>query len=170
MYGLGILKGLSVVFQHLTRKPMTRQYPEEAVPIKPRFRGYDFAWVEPRCTACATCAKACPHGCIDIVTHPQDDGRYSIDRFDIDLGKCMVCGLCVEACPYDALFMGRGFELATYERGSLVAHKEDIANRPLLSAYYRPPFNEEGADRDVVDNAYLPTAGLPKPPPPEEQK
>ena len=139
MYGLGILKGLSVVFQHLVRKPLTRQYPEEAVPIKPRFRGYDFAWVEPRCTACATCAKACPHGCIDIVTHPQEDGRYAIDRFDIDLGKCMVCGLCVEACPYDALFMGRGFELATYERGSLVAHKEDIANRPLLSAYYRPP-------------------------------
>lgn len=164
MYGLGILKGFSVVFRHLLRRPITRQYPEEPVPLSPRFRGYDFALVEDRCTACATCAKACPHGCIDIVTHPQEDGRYGIDKFDIDLGKCMVCGLCVEACPYDALFMGRGFELARYDRWGLVVHKEEIANRPLLSAYYRPPFREEGATRQIVSEAYKPTPGMPKPP------
>src|SRR5437867_2639817 len=78
MYGFGVLKGLSVVFNHLFQKPITRQYPEEPATLSPRFRGYDFAWVEPRCTACATCAKACPHGCIDIVTHEQEDGRYGI--------------------------------------------------------------------------------------------
>ncbi len=170
MYGFGVLKGLSVVFGHLFHKPITRQYPEEPATLSPRFRGYDFAWVEPRCTACATCAKACPHGCIDIVTHEQEDGRYAIDKFDIDSGKCMVCGLCVEACPYDALFMGRGFELATSDRWSLIQHKDDIGSRPALSAYYRPPFQEEPADRADVTTAYSPTPGLPKPPPPAEAK
>ena len=163
MYGLGIAKGMLVVFKHLFRKPITRQYPEEQTPLSPRFRGYDFAWVESRCTGCATCAKACPHGVIDIVTHPQEDGRYAIDKFDIDIGQCMVCGLCVEACPYDALFMGRGFELASYNRWDLVVHKDDIANRPLLSAYYRPAFGRQAANRETFPGFYQPSKGEPKP-------
>lgn len=157
MYGIGILKGMLVTLRHLGRKPFTRQYPEEAVPLPHRFRGYDFAWVEERCTGCATCAKACPHGCINIVTHPLSDGRYSIDVFDIDIGLCMVCGLCVEACPYDALFMGAQFELSDYSRRGLVAHKEDIAQRGKLSAYYRPPLQGQIATRDNVNGFYAPS-------------
>lgn len=163
MYGVGILKGMAVVLRHLFRRPITRQYPEEPTPLAPRFRGYDFAWVEERCTGCATCAKACPHGCIEIVTHPKEDGRYSIDLFDIDVGKCMVCGLCVEACPYDALFMGRGFELARYQRWDLVVHKEEIAGRPLLSAYYRPPFQGQVGTRENFQSFYQPSPGLERP-------
>lgn len=163
MYGLGIAKGMLVVLKHLFRPPITRQYPEEQVPLYPRFRGYDFAWVEERCTGCATCAKACPHGCIDIVTHPRGDGRYAIDKFDIDVGLCMVCGLCVEVCPYDALFMGRDFELASYSRWDMVVHKDDIANRPQLSAYYRAPFRGEVGTRENFDSFYEPSKGQEKP-------
>ena len=159
MYGLGVLKGMLVTLKHLARPPITRQYPEEPVPLSPRFRGYDFAWVEERCTGCATCAKACPHGCIDIITHPLEDKRYAVDRFDIDIGLCMVCGLCVEACPYDALFMGAGFELSSYRRWDLVVHKEDIGNRGKLSAYYRPPLEEQAATRGNINDHYLPSKG-----------
>ena len=151
-----------VVLKHLLRRPFTRGYPEETVPLSPRFRGYDFAWVEDRCTGCATCAKACPHGCIEIVTHPKEDGRYNIDVFDVDVGKCMVCGLCVEACPYDALFMGMDFALASYGRWDLVVHKDDIANRPLLSAYYRSPFQGQVGTRENVHGFYQPAEGLDK--------
>lgn len=172
MYGMGILKGMMVTLRHLGRQPVTRQYPEEPVPLSPRFRGYDFAWVEERCTACATCAKACPHGCIDIVTHALPGGQYAIDRFDIDVGLCMVCGLCVEACPYDALFMGVGFEQSTYRRSDLIVRKEDIANRAHLSAYFRPPLKEQWATRENVEDFYRPTAGetYPEPPKAEEKK
>lgn len=162
MYGLGVAKGMLVVLKRLLRRPVTRQYPEEPAPLAPRFRGYDFAWVEERCTGCATCAKACPHGCIEIVTHPREDGRYGIDVFDVDTGLCMVCGLCVEACPYDALYMGRGFELAQYQRWDLVAHKQDIANRPLLSAYYRTPFQGQVGTRENIQGFYQPLKGLEK--------
>ena len=169
MYGLGIAKSMLVVLKRIMHQPITRQYPEETVPLKPRFRGYDFALLEDRCTCNAACAKACPHGCIDIVTHRDEDGRFEFDKFDIDVGKCMVCGLCVEACPYDALFMGAGFELATYDRWNAVVHKDDIANREHISAYYRPPLHDEAAQRDGIASFYQPTAGV-KPPPQEEQQ
>ena len=80
-------------------------------PQHSRFRGNEFTWLETRCTGCASCAKYCPLGIIEIVTHPggidvQEGESYGIDVFDIDIGRCMFCGLCVEACPYDALHMG----------------------------------------------------------------
>lgn len=163
MYGLGIAKGMLVVLKHLFQHPFTRQYPEETTPLSPRFRGYDFSLVLDRCTGNASCAKACPHGCIDIVTHPQEDGRYEIVKFDIDVGKCMVCGLCVEVCPYDALFMGRGFELASYERWDLVVHKEELASRPDMSSYYRPPLQGQAVTREGLQQFYGPSKGLEKP-------
>lgn len=169
MYGLGVLKGLAIVLRRLAHQPITRQYPEEATPLQPRFRGYDFALLEDRCTCNAACAKACPHGCIDIVTHRDDNGRFVFDKFDIDVGKCMVCGLCVEACPYDALFMGAGFELAAYNRWDVVVHKDDIAGRERLSAYSRTPLEGQAAGRDEVRDYYGPQPGFPKPPAPEQK-
>ena len=170
MIGEGILNGLMIVLSHVRQKPITQQYPEQPAEVQGRFRGYDFGWSEERCTGCATCAKACPHGCIDIVTHPLQSGRYSIDVFDIDVGKCMVCGLCVEVCPYDALFMGTRFALATERRWDLVQHKQDIGGRPELSAYYRPPFQNQMAPRAELQDDYGASRGVTKPAPPVEEK
>lgn len=143
MYGLGIAKGMMVTLKHLFRKPFTVQYPEEYVRRGSRFRGYEFTWYEDRCTGCASCAKYCPLGTIRIVTHPEGDEKqgldYAIDVFDIDAGRCMFCGLCVEACPYDALYMGSGFERATYERTNMVIDVDELrskTNQP--SAFLRP--------------------------------
>ena len=163
MFGIGILKGLSVTFKNLFRKSNTVQYPEERLPQHPRFRGEEFAWYEERCTGCASCAKYCPLGIIRIITDPSKEasaegGNYSIEAFDIDLGRCMYCGLCVEACPYDALFMGSGFERGKYERKGLVIPLEELRSAPKKpSTWFRPqlegkydPHKDDVIDWDKV--------------------
>ena len=129
----------------------------DRVPQHPRFRGQEFTWYEERCTGCASCAKYCPLGIIEIVTDPsgtfmQEGEKYDIEVFDIDIGRCMFCGLCVEACPYDALHMGSGFEEGSYRRGELVIDVERLKRTPKLpSTWFRPQM--EGA-------AYDPHAGV----------
>ena len=152
MYGLGIAKGLMVTLKNLMRKPATVQYPEEALPQHPRFRGEEFVWYEERCTGCASCAKYCPLGIIEIVTKPgginiQEGETYALEVFDIDIGRCMFCGLCVEACPYDALFMGSGFERGRYRRDDLVIPIQELREADKYpSTWFRPQLAKEGFD------------------------
>jgi NAD(P)H-quinone oxidoreductase subunit I len=140
-YGLGIAKGMALTFKHLFRSPITMQYPEEKLAVSRRIRGNELVWFIDKCTGCATCAKSCPQGNIEIVTHKSDkDNRYIVDKFKVDTGRCMFCGLCVESCPYTALAMGLSYERAQYLRGNLVLSKEDLMPSDIRqpSGYYRP--------------------------------
>jgi NADH-quinone oxidoreductase subunit I len=132
----------------------------ERLPQHARFRGEEFTWYEQRCTGCASCAKYCPLGIIEIVTSEsgeqlQEGQKYNLDVFDIDIGRCMFCGLCVEACPYDALHMGSGFEEGTYKRSDLVINKDRLVKAPKRpSTWFRPQhaadhFDPHKADSDV---------------------
>ena len=133
-YGIGVGKGMALTLKHLFRHPITTQYPEQRLVVSRRFRGNELVWVPQRCTGCATCAKSCPQGNIEIVTHRNGENEYIVDKFEVDTGRCMFCGLCVESCPYDALFMGLSYERAKYRRGALVFSKEDL----LMSEERRP--------------------------------
>jgi NAD(P)H-quinone oxidoreductase subunit I len=139
-YGIGIAKGMALTFKHLFRPPITVQYPEQKLNVSRRIRGNELVWLVDRCTGCATCAKACPQGNIEIVTHLGDENKYVVDKFEVDTGRCMFCGLCVEACPFDALAMGRSYERAQYRRRDVILSKEQLLISDIRqpSGYFRP--------------------------------
>lgn len=144
-YGKGLAKGLGITFRHLLRHRITTQYPEQRLNVSKRFRGYQLVWDKKRCTGCATCAKSCPQGNIEIVTSTAiDENRYKVEKFEVDTGRCIFCGLCVEACPYDALFYSREYECSTYRRGELVMSKEqqERTEEKQLSGYFHPEIEE----------------------------
>jgi len=140
-YGIGIAKGMALTFKHLFRHPITTQYPEERLTVSRRIRGNELVWDKERCTGCATCAKSCPQGAIQIITSVNtEENKYVVEKFEVDNGYCIFCGLCVESCPYEALFMSYDYERARYRRQELVSAKEGLllSDKKQPSGYARP--------------------------------
>ncbi len=130
---------MAVTIKQNLRHPTVTQYPEQRLHTSRRIRGQELIWDQKRCTGCATCAKTCPQGAIEIVTSTDaENNRYIVETYRVDTGYCIQCGLCVEACPYDALFMGAAYERAKYRRDELVQHKEQMLDTPdrAVSGYY----------------------------------
>ena len=140
-YGIGIAKGMALTFKHLFRHPITTQYPEERLTVSRRIRGNELVWDKERCTGCATCAKSCPQGAIQIITSVNtEENKYVVEKFEVDNGHCIFCGLCVESCPYEALFMSYDYERARYRRQELILTKEGLllSDKKQPSGYARP--------------------------------
>lgn len=65
-----IVRSMWMVNSHAIRPRDTILYPEEPVPVPPRFRGRIVLTRDPdgdeRCVACNLCAVACPVACISL--------------------------------------------------------------------------------------------------------
>ena len=105
----------------------TIEYPEVKLAVPSAFRYLPFLVYDEsedgerkqRCTACGTCARACPPQCIWIVReNDQETGKplRTPSAFTIDADMCMNCGLCAEVCPFDAIHMDHDFEIASTSR------------------------------------------------------
>ena len=125
-----ILRTLIMVASHATRKRDTILYPEQPVPVPPRFRGRIVLTRDPdgdeRCVACNLCAVACPVGCISLQKAEREDGRWYPEFFRINFSRCIFCGMCEEACPTTAIQMTPDFELGEYNRQNLVYEKDHL--------------------------------------------
>jgi NADH-quinone oxidoreductase subunit I len=125
MYGIGILKGMTVTFARMFKPVATIEFPEITRPMSPRSRT-NLLWFEERCTGCSTCAQACPDGCILVATSQDAEGRRNIDRYEIDFRICMYCGLCTEACPYEAIQPGGPLDDAVFAFDEMYRDKHSL--------------------------------------------
>lgn len=151
--GRGLARGLAVTLRTMTRRSVTRQYPDAPPDLPPRSRGV-IALLEENCTVCMLCARECPDWCIYIDSHkettpaPPGGGRPRtrnvLDRFAIDFSLCMYCGICVEVCPFDALFWSPEFEYAEYDIAELTHEKDRL--REWMWTVPPPPAHDAGAE------------------------
>jgi NADH-quinone oxidoreductase subunit I len=143
------LRGLKTTFARIAEGPNTIQYPEEKVPVYPRFRGRhklhrfqdsgagdENVGLE-KCVGCSLCAAACPADCIRVVAAENTpENRVSAGEryaavYEINLSRCIFCGYCEVACPFDAITMGHDYELSDYSRADLIFTKEMLLAEPL---------------------------------------
>lgn len=125
---LGGIKGLWVTLTEMFRKPVTASYPDEHLPIAPRYMGFPgLTWDdqvgEPYCVACMVCVRNCPTQCMKatmkdnpLAKEGKSTRRKIVDTFEINHGRCILCGICVEVCNFDAIEMTHEHELSKYER------------------------------------------------------
>ena len=133
-----ILIGMRITLQYCFARTVTVQYPDMPPTLQPRFRGFHWYEIE-KCSACGSCARACPVSCIYI----ENTGPRKIDkatgavrggamtRWAIDYSKCMFCGLCCEPCPTECLHMGDIHDLSGYERQDAVVEFTELAKQGL---------------------------------------
>ena len=112
-------QGLSVTFDHMSRRPITVQYPYEKLIPSERFRGrihFEFD----KCIACEVCVRVCPIN-LPVVdwTFNKSLKKKELKHYSIDFGVCIFCGNCVEYCPTNCLSMTEEYELAAYDRHEL---------------------------------------------------
>jgi NADH-quinone oxidoreductase subunit I len=144
-------RGMRTTFARLGEEPSTVQYPEEKVPVYPRFRGrhklhrFEDTGLE-KCVGCSLCAAACPADCIRVVAAENTpENRVSAGEryaavYEINLSRCIFCGYCEIACPFDAITMGHDYELSDYDRHDLIFTKPMLLAEPLE----RTPLRNEG--------------------------
>jgi NADH-quinone oxidoreductase subunit I len=144
-------RGLRTTMGRLFERPVTVQYPEEKVPVYPRFRGrhklhrFEDTGLE-KCVGCSLCAAACPADCIRVVAAentPENrvsPGERYAAVYEINLSRCIFCGYCEVACPFDAITMGHDYELSDYDRSDLIFTKEML----LAESLERTPLRNEG--------------------------
>jgi NADH-quinone oxidoreductase chain I len=111
--------GMSITIKYFFTKPVTYEYPEQRMPVAPRYRGLHYL-EQDICIACRVCEKACPIDCIEIrfERHPGNVNEWF--EFSLDYNKCMHCELCCYPCPVDCIHMGREYSLVKYDRSELI--------------------------------------------------
>lgn len=120
MYGIGLIKGLSITLRRCFSKPTTVEYPEERLPVGPMFRGGCIDLNLEKCIACGLCAMACPNSAIDLTTEKSENGKKVMARYFHRLPVCLYCNYCIETCPTQAIQWTRNYEMSSLRHEDLI--------------------------------------------------
>lgn len=121
---IALILGHLTVLKHVSRKPVTLEYPEVKKSLNDKFRG-EHALVLDKdgkllCTACGMCQRVCPaFGTIEIEKGTDESGKSFPKNYTIDLNTCIFCGNCTQYCPFGAIKMTQNYELSSEKKSSL---------------------------------------------------
>lgn len=128
-----LIEGLLTTLRHFFKRSVTLQYPDEKWSPPERFRGRQILLTneegKPLCIACGLCERSCPCECITVDSEKNPEGGRLLTGYSIDFLRCCFCGLCVEVCPKDAIRMGHEYEMASYNRDSLIMNMDKLLDK-----------------------------------------
>src|SRR6476469_5116541 len=101
-----LIVGFATTLKHIFRKPITVNYPDQKVPVFPKYRGKQVLMRDEngleKCVACGLCAVACPADAIYLEAAENDGTVQAGPRYakvnQINKPRCIFCGYCEEAC------------------------------------------------------------------------
>ena len=143
--------GLWVVLREMIRfNTHTVSYPEEKMPIGPRYRAIHEMkrlWESEteRCIGCGLCEKICISNCIRIDTKMDAESRKEVSEYTINLGRCIYCGYCAEVCPELAITHGGEYENASDQREHFIDFKTMLTSQETMKAGTQLEFEGFGA-------------------------
>lgn len=136
---VGMLRGMSITFRYLFRKPVTIQYPEQKRDVATMMRGRHYLrlWEDgmERCIACHLCEIVCPTQAIYVNDAPNPDDepkskspRYAAE-FQINMLRCIFVGDCEEVCPVNCIVLSKEHDFAGYTREELIYTKDMLVEK-----------------------------------------
>ncbi|MBU2599366.1 NADH-quinone oxidoreductase subunit I [bacterium] len=139
-----LIRGLLVTFKHLFMPAVTLQYPTQRWKVAEGYRGLQRLKVDEdgreKCVGCGLCAKYCPAEAIKITTKVMDKPDIQgydkkVETYVIDISRCIFCGFCVEACPKEAISMSKNYEMACYNRESMIYDLDKLTKELEVTKY-----------------------------------
>ena len=143
--------GLWVVLREMIRFDIhTVSYPEEKMPIGPRYRAIHEMkrlWESDaeRCIGCGLCEKICISNCIKMDTKIDENSRKEVSEYTINLGRCIFCGYCAEVCPELAITHGGDYENASDQREHFIDYDAMLTPLDKMRAGTQTEFEGFGA-------------------------
>ena len=139
MYLVAIVKGLIITIQHLFKRKVTIQYPEQVRERSSVYRGQHMLKRDEQgrenCTACGLCALSCPAEAITMKAaerrgdekHLYREEKYA-EIYEINMLRCIFCGLCEESCLKVAIYLTTSKVLVPsgYEREDFIFGKDKL--------------------------------------------
>jgi NADH-quinone oxidoreductase subunit I len=150
-FRLELFVGLGVVMRELIWfKKHTISYPDEKMPIGPRYRAVHEMkrlWESDteRCIGCGLCEKICISNCIKIDTKIDENSRKVVTDYTINLGRCIFCGYCAEVCPELAIVHGGRYENASDQREHFIDFADMLTPLDKMKAGTQEEFEGFGA-------------------------